>query len=130
MGGNLKMMNLEIRGINYSIDLENNEVFYNGNSKRKLEDQEEINHIIEIGNEVQSFREKYKGKKLKELIENMMGEFREKDSFSKSNMDQLLHLADYTENDVSRLINKFHYINTQIASNGGFPVLKQIYTMI
>jgi hypothetical protein len=67
---------------------------------------------------------------LKELIENMLQEYQENDCFSESNMDQLLIFGDVSESDISQLINKFHYINTEIASNGGYPVLKQVYNMI
>lgn len=67
---------------------------------------------------------------LKKHIENMLAEYRENGSFSKSSLDQLLHLADFAEFEVSKLINKFHYINTKIADNGGVPVLKQAYNLI
>ena len=67
---------------------------------------------------------------LKELIENMIQEYRENASFSNSSLELIMNLADFQDYEVSRLINKFHYINTEITSNGGVPVLKQIYNMI
>jgi len=67
---------------------------------------------------------------IKNHIENMLAEYRENGSFQQSSLDQLLELADFAEYEVSRLINKFHYINTKIANNGGVPVLKQAYALI
>lgn len=67
---------------------------------------------------------------LKELIEIMFNEYREMQHFTNENIEQLLNLADFQEYEVSRLINKFHYINTEIADNGGVPILKQIYNML
>lgn len=59
-------------------------------------------------------------------INSMLNEYNQTQSFSNESLDQLLNLADYTTFEVSKLINKFHYINTQIADNGGIPVLKAI----
>ncbi|PEB42215.1 hypothetical protein [Bacillus pseudomycoides] len=67
---------------------------------------------------------------LKTLVSNMIGEYREMGKFSQDNLEKILHLADFQEDKVSKLINKFHYINTKIADNGGMPVLKEIYNMI
>ncbi|MED3563796.1 hypothetical protein [Bacillus xiapuensis] len=69
-------------------------------------------------------------KQLKALILLMLNEYRGKNSFSKPNLETILQLADFTELEISRLINKFHYINTRIADNGGIPILKDILSIL
>jgi hypothetical protein len=63
---------------------------------------------------------------LKTHIEKMLSFYRWHDRFESEDLDIILELADYTDVETSNLINKFHYINTRIADNGGVPVLKQI----
>lgn len=67
---------------------------------------------------------------LKTHIGNMLEEFEIKDRFNIEDIETLMQLADYTENGISKLINKFHYVNTRIADNGGAPILKQILKLI
>jgi hypothetical protein len=67
---------------------------------------------------------------LKTHINNMLEFYRWHDRFNSEDLNLLIELADYTEHEVGKLINKFHYINTRIADNGGVPVLKQILTLI
>lgn len=66
--------------------------------------------------------------RLRELVSSMMEEYREKDSFSPEKREMLLSFADadYTDEEISRLIKKFYDINL-IVDNGGFPVLKRIF---
>lgn len=67
---------------------------------------------------------------LKSHIESMIQTYRDENKYNQSDIEQLLYLADFQELEVSKLINKFHYIVTKIARNGGIPVLKQINFMI
>lgn len=69
-------------------------------------------------------------KQLTKLIYSMIEEFREKDKFSPLNLDLILSFASFTDPNITELINKFHYINTEIASNGGIPVLKEILKIL
>jgi hypothetical protein len=67
---------------------------------------------------------------LKTHINNMLEYYRWHDRFNSEDLDLLMELADFTEYEISKLINKFHYINTRIADNGGVPVLKQILQLL
>ena len=67
---------------------------------------------------------------LKTHINNMLEYYRWHDRFKKTDIEILLQLTDYTDNKISYLINKFYYINTNIADNGGAPVLKQILQLL
>lgn len=67
---------------------------------------------------------------LKTHINNMLEYYRWHDRFKSKDLDLLMELADFTGYEISKLINKFHYINTRIADNGGVPVLKQILQLI
>jgi hypothetical protein len=67
---------------------------------------------------------------LKTHINNMLEYYRWHDCFNSEDLDLLMQLADYTALEISKLINKFHYINTRIADNGGVPVLKQILQLL
>jgi hypothetical protein len=67
---------------------------------------------------------------LKSLIEEMIAYYREYDCFEASDLNQILNFAEQANDKVSRLLYKFYIINTTIASNGGVPVLKQVYNMI
>ena len=67
---------------------------------------------------------------LKTHIDNMLEYYRWHLYFNSEDVETLIQLADHTEHEVSKLINKFYYINTKIADNGGVPVLKQILQLI
>jgi hypothetical protein len=69
-------------------------------------------------------------KQLKSLIENMIQEYRENGKFSTINLEKILFEADFVNDEIGKLINKFHFIATEIADNGGMPVLKQIYNIV
>ena len=67
---------------------------------------------------------------LKDLIEEMIQEYRENGEFSLGNVNELYSWAKFETDEVSEQINKFHMIATEIALNGGMPVLKRIYSMV
>ncbi|MED3562299.1 hypothetical protein [Bacillus xiapuensis] len=67
---------------------------------------------------------------LKSLIEEMLVSYRENDCFEEWQLNQILSFAEQATDKISRNLYKFYIINTQIASNGGVPVLKQVYNMI
>lgn len=57
-------------------------------------------------------------KQLKILIHSMIEEYRENFCFSKSHLEQLLQLGSYSSGE------------TNIADNGGVPVLKEILRLV
>ncbi|MEH7116205.1 hypothetical protein V7128_02100 [Neobacillus vireti] len=67
---------------------------------------------------------------LKSLIEEMITYYREHDCFEACDLNEILNHAEQANDKVGRLLYKFYIINTTIASNGGMPVLKQVYNMI
>lgn len=67
---------------------------------------------------------------LKTHINNMLKYYGWHNCFNSEDIEVLMQLSDYTEHEISKLINKFHYINTHIADNGGAPVLKQILQFV
>jgi hypothetical protein len=67
---------------------------------------------------------------LKNLIEEMLVFYRENDCFEPWQLNQILNLAEFQTTEVNDLIQKFYMINTTIASNGGVPVLKQVYNIV
>jgi chemotaxis regulatin CheY-phosphate phosphatase CheZ len=67
---------------------------------------------------------------LSTLIEEMLTTYRNTQSFTPDQMEDILEIADFTDNETGAAINKFHYINTVIAENAGVPVLKDIYEYI
>jgi hypothetical protein len=69
-------------------------------------------------------------KYLKTHINNMLEYYRWHDCFNSEDINTLMQLADYTEYEISKLINKFYHINTKIVDNGGAPVLKQILQLL
>ncbi|AJA41516.1 hypothetical protein AXJ14_gp197 [Geobacillus virus E3] len=67
---------------------------------------------------------------LKTHINKMLEYYRWHDCFNNEDINTLMQLADYTEYEICKLINKFYHINTKIVDNGGVPVLKQILQLI
>ncbi|GED72556.1 hypothetical protein BRE01_62580 [Brevibacillus reuszeri] len=64
------------------------------------------------------------------LINEMLGYCRLNNCFTSESVDELILLADFANEEVGKLINKFHYINTKIVDSGGIPVLKQVLEMV
>ena len=63
---------------------------------------------------------------LKTHINNMLTYYRWYDHFSSEDIETLIQFVDYTEQKISKLINKF----SNAADNGGAPVLKQILQLL
>lgn len=61
-------------------------------------------------------------------IESMLATYREQQGFTDQQLEDILELADFTDYETSKAINKFYHINCNIAANGGIPILKDIYT--
>ncbi|MFC8689695.1 hypothetical protein [Brevibacillus porteri] len=71
-----------------------------------------------------------KNNEIKPLINEMLDYYRMNGCFTPERLDELLMLADFADEEVGKLINKFHYINTKIADNGGIPMLKKVLEMV
>jgi len=96
-----------------------NHKFYN---KFEFEEMEKEQFTQDAQEMVHSF--------LKTHISDMLDYYREHDYFDSNHIETLMQLVEYTEHEIGKLINKFHYINTRIADNGGAPVLKQILQLL
>lgn len=71
-----------------------------------------------------------KNNEVKSTINSMLDYYRSNNCFTPESIDELMFLADFADDEVGKLINKFHYINTNITDSGGVPVLKQVLEMV
>ncbi|PKR82490.1 hypothetical protein [Heyndrickxia camelliae] len=93
--------------------------FYNHFAFQELEQETIKEEIVAMAN-----------KHLKILASSMVIEYREKNCFSPVSLEQILQYVNFTDDETGKLIKKFHFINTKIASNGGVPILKEILNRI